>query len=480
MDFHIADPTRSILWTPPLFGNGNGVVTTGPFASFTDVRGSPIWRNIGRGGTLIARENVESILMRRSNRALVYDDIPLEGYHNGPHVYIGGTLGRLSIAPADPVFFFHHSFIDKIWSDAQTQMANPQQYPYQGVNQQHRPRARMSMFPVDTGSPLLNVHGYMSWVSNLAQYQRSPATATETECANPAWTNMRVLVWDNFRGICVTGEGAPGDFSSPTIFPSLALGFQQDSLINDIQFESPLTDIRTVVPTAGTRQALVTNAMQNGVRSTAGVFDEFVSPLLDLRTNNRRRTTSDIRGVRRFTSNRRDPEEAGLLLDNLINRLEGEQRGLVSSLSARLSPGSSALLQQVLARRNRQSSLRQLDLISTNPLGGMGLILPDLASNRQFILTRPAEPIRPLIFPTPRRGVDLISPGRVNGLDLIRPDNVFNPVDLISPGRRNGLDLIRTNDVFNPVDLISPNGRNGFDLIGPNDVFNPNMLGLFP
>jgi tyrosinase len=38
--------------------------------------------------------------------------------HNGTHNAVGGTMGS-SRSPADPVFWLHHSFIDKCWADWQ-------------------------------------------------------------------------------------------------------------------------------------------------------------------------------------------------------------------------------------------------------------------------------------------------------------------------------------------------------------------------
>lgn len=44
----------------------------------------------------------------------------LEGtpFHNRLHVLVGGTMGG-SGSPADPLFWLHHAFIDKIWADWQ-------------------------------------------------------------------------------------------------------------------------------------------------------------------------------------------------------------------------------------------------------------------------------------------------------------------------------------------------------------------------
>ena len=42
----------------------------------------------------------------------------LEAIHNAVHVSVGGQMGGAS-SPADPLFWLHHAFIDKIWADWQ-------------------------------------------------------------------------------------------------------------------------------------------------------------------------------------------------------------------------------------------------------------------------------------------------------------------------------------------------------------------------
>ena len=53
----------------------------------------------------------------------------LERFHGGVHVAVGGTTGQMggTNSPADPVFWLHHSNIDRIW--AQWQQGHPNQNP---------------------------------------------------------------------------------------------------------------------------------------------------------------------------------------------------------------------------------------------------------------------------------------------------------------------------------------------------------------
>ena len=43
------DPTQSVLWGDNYFGNGDGVVVSGPFRAMRTILGGPIIRNYGTG-----------------------------------------------------------------------------------------------------------------------------------------------------------------------------------------------------------------------------------------------------------------------------------------------------------------------------------------------------------------------------------------------------------------------------------------------
>jgi tyrosinase len=44
----------------------------------------------------------------------------LQGVHNGVHVWVGGSMGAVPTAPADPIFWMHHANIDRLWWQWQT------------------------------------------------------------------------------------------------------------------------------------------------------------------------------------------------------------------------------------------------------------------------------------------------------------------------------------------------------------------------
>jgi tyrosinase len=53
----------------------------------------------------------------------------LEGVHDGVHVWVGGTMGFISTAPADPIFWMHHANIDRLWWQWQNKPGNAGKNP---------------------------------------------------------------------------------------------------------------------------------------------------------------------------------------------------------------------------------------------------------------------------------------------------------------------------------------------------------------
>ncbi|HET6352842.1 tyrosinase MelC2 [Streptomyces sp.] len=132
----------SSLWSADFLGGTgrarDGQVTSGPFAHLagswsirTGVDTRPfLRRRLGDGAvSLPTRADVDSVLAIET-----YDMPPwnsassgfrnlLEGWrglnlHNRVHVWVGGHMAT-GASPNDPVFWLHHTFIDKLWADWQ-------------------------------------------------------------------------------------------------------------------------------------------------------------------------------------------------------------------------------------------------------------------------------------------------------------------------------------------------------------------------
>ncbi|VDI71717.1 Hypothetical predicted protein [Mytilus galloprovincialis] len=118
LDFYMEDATQSILWTDKFMGNGDGLVTTGPFKNWETAVG-PLTRNIGVSGKLYSEEDFLNVTSRTRYGEICGDEaLPehdMEFLHGPPHVWIDGQMGIIETAAHDPIFFMHHSFVDLIW-----------------------------------------------------------------------------------------------------------------------------------------------------------------------------------------------------------------------------------------------------------------------------------------------------------------------------------------------------------------------------
>lgn len=90
------------------------------------VNGNPVTvvRNPSSPASLPHQSSVDAAMNQTTYTNFTQD---LEGIHNGVHVWVGGTMGFISTAPADPIFWLHHANIDRIWD--MWQRDNPGENP---------------------------------------------------------------------------------------------------------------------------------------------------------------------------------------------------------------------------------------------------------------------------------------------------------------------------------------------------------------
>jgi tyrosinase len=118
--------TNDPVWNRLGGAAGNGPIPNPPFAGWT-VGGTTVTRNfvqgrgnVGPGGgrfTFLSSQQV-GMLSSSSDSFSNFADF-LESNHQTPHVAVGGTMTVIPASPNDPVFWSHHAFVDKIWSDWQ-------------------------------------------------------------------------------------------------------------------------------------------------------------------------------------------------------------------------------------------------------------------------------------------------------------------------------------------------------------------------
>ncbi|HIO92175.1 MAG TPA: tyrosinase/peptidase [Leucothrix mucor] len=161
------------MWDNDLLGgdgDAGGVVRSGPFRSgrWTIVNSSgsaagPLERGFGRntgGVNLPTRSAIEGLLQitpydaspwnRASNPSFRNE---MEGwlgglsFHNLGHVWVGGSMLPMT-SPNDPVFFFHHCMVDKIWHDWQQRFPAQGYVPVTGGNMGQNLTATMDSTPL--------------------------------------------------------------------------------------------------------------------------------------------------------------------------------------------------------------------------------------------------------------------------------------------------------------------------------------------
>lgn len=105
--------TASLIWADDFMGGpgdagDNFKVKTGPFAGWNLRRNAfNIFSFPGGGGNIAASMSQLNYTQFRA----------IEGPHGGAHVWVGGNVGNVSIAPQDPVFWLIHSNVDRLWAE---------------------------------------------------------------------------------------------------------------------------------------------------------------------------------------------------------------------------------------------------------------------------------------------------------------------------------------------------------------------------
>ncbi len=64
------------------------------------------------GGALPTADQVQSLLALGD---FIDFQTQLEDLHNGVHVWVGGTMSDIATAAYDPLFWAHHTMIDRLW-----------------------------------------------------------------------------------------------------------------------------------------------------------------------------------------------------------------------------------------------------------------------------------------------------------------------------------------------------------------------------
>ncbi|XP_060569910.1 putative tyrosinase-like protein tyr-3 isoform X4 [Ruditapes philippinarum] len=124
IDFEIPQPYESVLWTQCYYGENTDTVQSGSFKLMYGAHGTVIARQLAEN--FYSTRLISKTDMDRLKGFCSFEDITtgtdkeetdhnLETLHDGVHDYIGGDMGVVENSAYDPIFWFHHAFIDYIW-----------------------------------------------------------------------------------------------------------------------------------------------------------------------------------------------------------------------------------------------------------------------------------------------------------------------------------------------------------------------------
>ncbi|XP_041375789.1 uncharacterized protein LOC121388499 [Gigantopelta aegis] len=198
LDNELENPAQSYMFSSELMGNGDGAITSGPFAGWRrpsdpnnpNSRPSPVLRNVGADGQLYSRESIEMILSRSDTSEIIAPnsdpDYDIEVHHGGIHIYIGGDMEALVTSPFDPFFFLHHGFVDYLWELFRIKLRNqlnidPQtNYPMNHNIEFHSRDELMDIANFTCGA------GYSDLLMETVEYEASPScTQQRPTCDSP-------------------------------------------------------------------------------------------------------------------------------------------------------------------------------------------------------------------------------------------------------------------------------------------------------
>ncbi|CAC5424939.1 unnamed protein product [Mytilus coruscus] len=191
---NITDPRHTVIFTDQFLGNGDGIVNSGPFKHWRDINNCPLQRQVSRiNHTELPSPGIINMIENDIKVRYVKDVIDhfgkaeqkltIEGQHNLPHEWIGGTMDILNSSARDPAFILHHAFIDYVWEKFRQKQKrlgeNPEFYPPLGKTYEtdkynltafHTANRTMDCFPW-----MENKDGYRSnYVGILYEYEESP------------------------------------------------------------------------------------------------------------------------------------------------------------------------------------------------------------------------------------------------------------------------------------------------------------------
>lgn len=249
LDDEMNNPADSVLFSEKFAGNGDGQITNGPFAGWSDGSGR-LTRNVWENGELVTNQNVNDVLSRRVNRQIMTRRygrrFGLEQLHSKCHSFVGGHMGRLETAARDPLFFNLHAFVDCWWEKFRKQQKrrgiNPaNDYPAMCRRDRlHHPGHLMDGFRASNSDfyqfaghrfwfkNFTNFDGYSNFTENIYECEDFPSCSPANSDCGSEW-----LVCDKRKWVCVS-KSKDDRLDRPDASPSVLNSVQNLYEINGV------------------------------------------------------------------------------------------------------------------------------------------------------------------------------------------------------------------------------------------------------
>nr|WFF39936.1 tyrosinase [Cyclina sinensis] len=284
LDNDMQDPTRSVIWSPGFYGNGDGAIRTGPFRNWRQINPQTSFTRNVQDGELYTYDGINRIINQTRNEDILLPTAQpqsdFEIQHGAAHIFVGGSMNNLESATRDPIFFSHHCFVDQIWERFRENQINnninPEtDYPFIESNPrfrpEHRPTANAGFAGLGGARTWTQNLGYINAFSNLVIYDEVPScprcanspylycntNLTPSRCVSRTIEEMRGRR-DVFNNIDST-PGGRWRRQVSTIFPDdTSLGVcPKRTFINDVETRWLGTSVLPPAPTSNTMWAYI-------------------------------------------------------------------------------------------------------------------------------------------------------------------------------------------------------------------------------
>nr|H2A0L1.1 RecName: Full=Tyrosinase-like protein 2; AltName: Full=Tyrosinase 2; Flags: Precursor [Pinctada margaritifera]CCE46152.1 tyrosinase 2 [Pinctada margaritifera] len=256
MDFNLGMDNweYTAVFSSDFFGNRRGQVITGPFRDWPLPPGLTesdyLYRNMTRGRGMPFDSRAASSIFYNPNTIIHstvtwegfgFDtitnsqgqtrNITIEGEHNNVHNWVGGAMEFLDPAPQDPVFFFHHCYIDYVWERFREKMRRyfrdpTTDYPGHGNETLHD-----ANYPMIGFEWFRNIDGYSDYfIQNVYRYESPTCQACYYSPYTVCGQGNQCIARMNYPGTEI--EEGPQVPNSPVVAFSVAGGTMLMSAFN--------------------------------------------------------------------------------------------------------------------------------------------------------------------------------------------------------------------------------------------------------